>query len=1025
VGEFLEMLRRRELLPELRCVLASRAVLRASSTQEPPPFATQELPLNEFDSEAAVGYLASQGITDPQTAVALAAQVGGNPLSLKLAAEDYQKEGLSGLSEVGGGLRLFFAVDAAEIQGQLYRRILQHIADLEVRALAHPGLVLRRVTAEVIRKVLSGPCGVAVPDKARADDLFEKLAREVSLVTREGDVLTHRPDVRRVMLGQLRNDPEKRELVRAIHRAAVAYYKDFDDPAARAEEIYHRLSLGQKSDTIRARWDDRVGPLLASSLEELPPESRAFLATRLGVDVDAEARQQALLADWESNAARRADDLIRLNKPGEALAVLQERQERTPGSPLYLLEAAARDQLVEWEAATAVLNRGIASALGRGHDGAVLELLTLLGRILRRAGDTPGALEALRQADQLAKRRRDPVARLAVTLERLRAMQVQDQADRGEIESARQTALSLLGVGSLQSKLARQPGLLYGLAGTMGEAHPEVIHLAFRLAGVGAPSVLGRRILARALTTWDQIVSADRRAPEGVLLSQPDFARGGPEASWSWLAREAPLEVLSRGVISLMGANALPSPAARRFAEYARSLLTPEFVRPLQAALLDAFPTPRDLVNFARRGLGEGILDGPWPEGETLRAAVARLVEHFVESGRFEELVTRALTWAPKSQKIQALATAMDVPTVPRPTSGSWFGLGSGTPRWTAAMIDELVSALTDAFGVAGLHDVLRAVGETWLDAVTPGGRPEEIARDVVLWADARGRLDDLVAEALKVRPDHPALANVARSAGVKAAGASAFAPPALNKADRSDPAAIRLRPPTFMDVEAWRSRLQVLLATICRIEAGSPPSAFATGFLVGPRLVMTSGEILRARNSPVYFVFAEPSGFVFAEPSEFVVAGLSWRSERAYRMATVVPYERDQQLDVALLLVDGMPELNLLVGLPGARRWLPLMPVAPEDGELILVVQFEHPNPTTKLVIAGSSVGVDPTTGRFVHWANTVVGSWGSPCFTADWGLFGIHLGTDQEGLGHGQLLAPVADLLARRGVWFPAVPP
>ena len=512
VGEFLEMLRHPQLLPELRCVLASRADLKTSPTEELPPFATQELPLEEFDSEAAVGYLASQEITDPQTAAALAAQVGGNPLSLKLAAEVYHKEGASALSEVGGGWRLFFAVDAAEIQGQLYRRILNHIDDLEVRALAHPGLVLRRVTAEVIRKVLSGPCGVAVPDDARAAELFEKLAKEVSLVTRERNVLTHRPDVRRVMLGQLRNDPEKRDLVTAIHLAAVAYYKDFDNPAARAEEIYHRLSLGQKSDTVRPRWDDRVGPLLAGALEELPPESRAFLATRLGVDVDAKARQQASLVDWEQNAARKADDLIRLNKPEEALAVLREHTERTPGSPLYLLEAAALDQLVEWDAAAAVLNRGIARALGRGHDAAVLELLTALGRVLRRVGNTKGAPDVLRKADQLAEGRRDHLARLVVTLERLRAMQVQDQPDPAEIESARRTAVNLLGVVS-ESELARQPGLLYGLAGTMGEAHPEVVRLAFRLAGVGAPSVLGRRILARALTTWDQIISADRPRP--------------------------------------------------------------------------------------------------------------------------------------------------------------------------------------------------------------------------------------------------------------------------------------------------------------------------------------------------------------------------------------------------------------------------------------------------------------------------------------------------------------------------------
>ena len=387
------------------------------------------------------------------------------------------------------------------------------------------------------------------------------------------------------------------------------------------------------------------------------------------------------------------------------------------------------------------------------------------------------------------------------------------------------------------------------------------------------------------------------------------------EATWSGLAREIPLEVLSRGVVGLMGANDLSPPAARRFAEYARSLLTPEFVGPLQAALLEAFPTQKALADFARRGLGEGAEDRPSRAGETPREAVARLVGNFVESGRFEELVTRALTWAPKSQKIQALAAAMDVPTVPRPTSGSRFRLGSVTPRWTAAMIDELVSALTDAFDFRSLQDLLRAVGEARLDAVTPGGRPPEIVRDVVLWADARGRLEDLVAEALKVRPDHRALAKVARSAKIMAAGLSGSPPPAEEAID-PDAAAIRLRPVTFMDIEAWMYRLQALQATVCRIAAGSPPSASATGFLIGPGIVMTSAACLGASGppvGPVHIAFEGPSG----------------RPGRTYEMATDGVIDRDEELGVALFRVAGQPEADPVEDRPSspARGWLSLVP--------------------------------------------------------------------------------------------------
>ena len=50
--------------------------------------------------------------------------------------------------------------------------------------MAHPGLVLRRVTPDLILKVLAQPCGIEVPDEETARELFDELAREVSLVTK-------------------------------------------------------------------------------------------------------------------------------------------------------------------------------------------------------------------------------------------------------------------------------------------------------------------------------------------------------------------------------------------------------------------------------------------------------------------------------------------------------------------------------------------------------------------------------------------------------------------------------------------------------------------------------------------------------------------------------------------------------------------------------------------------------------------------------------------------------------------------
>ena len=90
--------------------------------------------------------------------------LGGNPLSLHLAADV--------LNRTGEDPTRLIAVAEGNIQGQLYSRLLEHIRDPLVRAVAHPGLVVRRLTPEIIREVLAEPCGIAPLDEAEAARIF-------------------------------------------------------------------------------------------------------------------------------------------------------------------------------------------------------------------------------------------------------------------------------------------------------------------------------------------------------------------------------------------------------------------------------------------------------------------------------------------------------------------------------------------------------------------------------------------------------------------------------------------------------------------------------------------------------------------------------------------------------------------------------------------------------------------------------------------------------------------------------------
>ncbi len=117
----------------------------------------------------------SGGPVTLDTAAAIVRLLGTSPLTIRLAARLLAGQGQPGE---------LFALDVRkeQVDAELYRRVLGHIEDPEVRKLAHPGLVLRRLTADVIGQVLARTCGVAIGDDQEARSLLERLGHEAMLV---------------------------------------------------------------------------------------------------------------------------------------------------------------------------------------------------------------------------------------------------------------------------------------------------------------------------------------------------------------------------------------------------------------------------------------------------------------------------------------------------------------------------------------------------------------------------------------------------------------------------------------------------------------------------------------------------------------------------------------------------------------------------------------------------------------------------------------------------------------------------
>ncbi|OWK22156.1 hypothetical protein AJ88_15570 [Mesorhizobium amorphae CCBAU 01583] len=127
------------------------------------------------------------------------ATFGSNPLVLEIMARFCKGKRRQTIIKLIGsgedGARDGLQGEAA--QRFLYSRILERIGDKALRDVASPGLVLRRVTVQLVRNVLAGRCSLpATLTDQDARNLLNKLVNQIWLVDRVSlDEVTHRRDL--------------------------------------------------------------------------------------------------------------------------------------------------------------------------------------------------------------------------------------------------------------------------------------------------------------------------------------------------------------------------------------------------------------------------------------------------------------------------------------------------------------------------------------------------------------------------------------------------------------------------------------------------------------------------------------------------------------------------------------------------------------------------------------------------------------------------------------------------------------
>ncbi len=389
----------KERYPQLKVIITGRAPV--SETGIDAGF-VEERALAELSPTDRVTLLRELGVTDTVVAESVAKQVGGNPLSLRLAANVITSNAGAadnrGIKDLSTRKWLFFQVDERVIQGQLYKRILDHIHDPHVRILAHPGMVLRVTSPDIILRVLAPVCGIAISTIEEATRLFEELKREHALVrTGDNDTLEYRPEIRQAMVKLLQQD--KYDEVRNLHRAAIAYYTPQEGLAARGEELFHRLALGEDNFAdLDLRWMPGIEQSISHNLEEYPDRVQVWLASRMSFEVPRSVFLNADTADWERNITRKVKRAMTENYLPDALQLLHERGERSSNSPLFALEAKTYLLMGDIKAAEAVLSRGIDVVAGSTNRGRLAELFWLQAQVALLGSDTLRADSLLEQA---------------------------------------------------------------------------------------------------------------------------------------------------------------------------------------------------------------------------------------------------------------------------------------------------------------------------------------------------------------------------------------------------------------------------------------------------------------------------------------------------------------------------------------------------------------------------------------------------------------------------------------------------
>jgi tetratricopeptide (TPR) repeat protein len=347
------------------------------------------------------------------------------------------------------------------------------------------------------------------------------------------------------MLPSMRRELGKKAT--AIDDAAVKYWFKEPGPAARAEEIYHRLWRGDAEEDLNPRWSPEAAFALEDAADEFlsvapSDEAHAWLAERLSRELPSDVRNRIGQREWERDTELKARRLLADGKAEDALRLLNERPHslRTPTSALWLVEADALLVVGQSDRALAVLfeakalldaanNRRLEARATRDVRYEV-ELLVRQVAIHERAGRLEESYLRAFRALELARTTGSVVQIFAVgvTVCRLMRKLGRDSDNQSLIHEL----VSLLGDPSVEEALKDHPSLLRESAAELGAHAPALLADALMRLGI--------ETLSLDAEAWKQIPPEVRMLlhDQGVDPSGPvSGTRGARQTTAASLAK--------------------------------------------------------------------------------------------------------------------------------------------------------------------------------------------------------------------------------------------------------------------------------------------------------------------------------------------------------------------------------------------------------------------------------------------------------------------------------------------------------